>query len=177
MKSTVKTIAVLMFISVASISGTTANGVIKDVPIKPFERLSVGGNLHVILTDGPDQMLRIEGGSKAVSSVVLNQKGSELILSSTDWSKDDEPLTVYLNVTDLNMLIISGDVTVECKTVIHGAVLSVLHKGTGAVKIRSDAALIQTMTTGSGRIAVEGTYARTVSRLNASNHMLVAYSK
>jgi hypothetical protein len=47
MKSTVKTIAVLMFISVASISGTTANGVIKDVPIKPFERLSVGGRIAV----------------------------------------------------------------------------------------------------------------------------------
>jgi hypothetical protein len=70
MKTTVKTIAVLMSISVASISGTTASGVIKDVQIKPFERLS-----------------------------------------------------------------------------------------------------------GSGRIAVEGTYASTVSRLNASNHMLVAYSK
>lgn len=94
-----------------------------------------------------------------------------------EWNDENDPVTVYLTVSELNMLVISGNAMVECETTIHGSVLSLLHKGTGAVKLKSDADLVQTMITRSGRIAVEGNYTNTVSRLDASNHMLVAYSK
>jgi hypothetical protein len=177
MKTNLKRIALLLLISISAVVSSAASGISKELPVSSFQKLSVSGNLHVVLTDGTHQMLRIEGSNKAVSSVVMSQRGSELHLSSTEWRKDDEPLAVYLHVTDLNMLIISGDATVECETIIHGSMLSLLHKGTGAVKLKSDADLIQTMTTRSGRIAVEGNYTNTVSRLDASNHMMVAYLK
>lgn len=177
MKANLKSLTLLLLISLSVIASAAASSVSKELPVSSFQKLSVSGNLHVVITDGASQMLRIEGSNRAVSSVVINQKDSELSLSRIELREDDEPVTVYLNAGDLTMLIISGNATVECRSVIHGAVVSVLHKGTGAVKLKSDAALIQTMTTRSGRIAVEGAYASIVSRLNASNHMLVAYSK
>ena len=177
MKTNLKSLMLLLLISLSAIASAAAGSISKELPVSSFQKLSVSGNLHVVFTAGTNQMVRIEGSNRAVSSVVMNQKDSQLTISRMEWNDENDPVTVYLTVSELNMLVISGNAMVECETTIHGSVLSLLHKGTGAVKLKSDADLVQTMITRSGRIAVEGNYTNTVSRLDASNHMLVAYSK
>jgi hypothetical protein len=86
-------------------------------------------------------------------------------------------VTVYLPIHELQTLIVSGNASVTCDAVIHAAVFSVLHKGTSSIKLKSDAAVIQTMTTRSGRISVEGAYSTVVSRKDSENHLIVAYMK
>ncbi len=177
MKTNLKSLILLLLISLSGIASAAARSISKELPVNSFQKLSVSGNLRVVFTDGTNQMVRIEGSNRAVSSVVMDQKDSQLFINRLELNDENDPVTVYLNVSEMNMLIISGNATVECKTTIHGSVLSLLHKGTGAVTLKSDADLIQTMITHSGRIAVEGNYTNMVSRLDASNHMLVAYSK
>ena len=149
----------------------------KEVSISVFQKLNVNNYLRVIFTNYCDGKITIEGTEKAVASVIIDQEGTTLSLSRSESADEAEKVTVYMPSSEMNTLIVSGDATVECETIIHTNVLSLLHKGTGLVKLKSDAGVIQTMATRGGRIAVTGEYTTTVSRMDASNHMIVAYSK
>lgn len=156
---------------------TYAKAFSKEVTIDDFQKLTADGNIHLVFIDNNDGKMRIEGTENAIASVLNEQNRGELSISRDEAKDNYEPVTVYIPVSEMNTLIISGDVSVECETTVHANVFSLLHKGTGTIKLKSDANVIQTMTTKSGRIAVEGDYTNTVSRMDASNHLIVAYTK
>lgn len=178
MKTKTKSLLLFFIVTLSAMGVTTyAKAFSREVAVSDFQKLTVNGNMHLVFVDAGDNKLRIEGSGSAIASVVTEQNHGELEISRDETADSDESVTVYIPVSEMNTLIISGDVSVECKTTVHANVFSLLHKGTGTVKLKSDASVIQTMTTKTGRIAVEGEYTNTVSRMDASNHLIVAYTK
>lgn len=74
----------LLLISLSVIASAAAGSISKELPVSSFQKLSVSGNLHVVFTAGTNQMVRIEGSNRAVSSVVMNQKIHSL--PSAEWN-------------------------------------------------------------------------------------------
>ena len=178
MKATTKILMLLVLI------GLTTTGIAapsktftRDVAVNTFQKLTAVGNMEIIFVDNNENKIRLEGSKQAIATVVMEQNDQELSVTRNENGDNDEIVTIYVPVSEMNTLIIGGDASVKCETTLHANVLSLLHKGTGSVQLKSDADVIQTMTTKSGRIAVEGAYTSTVSRMDASNHLIVAYSK
>jgi len=178
MKTRAKMLLIFFVVTLSAMGKTTyAKAFSKEVTISNFQKLTADGNMHLVLINDGDGRMRIEGTENAIATVVTEQNNGELSITRNESTNISEPVTVYIPVSNMNTLIISGDASVECETTVHAKVFSLLHKGTGTVKLKSDASVIQTMTTKSGRIAVEGEYTNTVSRMDASNHLIVAYTK
>ena len=173
MKTTLLSVILMSFSLISFAHGPSKNEISS---ISPYDKLQISGNVNLVISDSGSDF-RIVGNDKEAASIITQQNGSELIISRESNSEKDKPVTIYLAPSNLNTLIVSNEATVTCETTIHGNVLSILHKGSGAIKMRSDANLIQTMTTKSGRISIEGEYSSIVSRMDRSNHLIIAYSK
>lgn len=149
----------------------------KKVTVSDFNKLTVEDNINLILYAGDEPGLSIEGNSKEVESVKVKQRGDELVISRDRRSSKQEPITVYVVTKNLKELTVAGTASVQCDDVLHTHVLSVLHTGTGNVKLKSDASIVITVSSNHGRIVVEGNYSNVVSRLDSFNRVIVAYSK
>lgn len=148
----------------------------KEITVGVFQKLVVGDNIHVIIINDHHSAITLAGSPTTVASVNVEENNGTLKIGINNSSGKDM-VTAFVPASELNSIEVSGNATVECQTILHGTVISVLHAGISAVKLKSDAALIQTMTTGSGRISVEGSYTNTVSRKDGDDNLIVAYSK
>ena len=154
-----------------------AGAISKKVILSDFHKLTVEDNVNLVLDTGDQPGLSIEGNPNEVESVDVKQEGDELVISRSRSSSKQEPVTVYIVTTNLTDLIVANNASVKCDDVLHADVLSVLHTGTGSVKLKSDASIVRTVSSNHGRIVVEGNYANVVSRLDSYNRVIVAYSK
>ena len=179
MKAKAIFIAIVAIITNNFISSSIAQAevITKKVTVSDFNKLTVEDNINVILYSGDQPGLSIEGNSKEVESVKVKQRGDELVISRDSRSSKQEPITVYVVTKNLKDLTVAGTASVQCDNALHTPVLSVLHTGTGNVKLKSDAPIVITVSSNHGRMVVEGNYANVVSRLDSYNRVIVAYSK
>lgn len=102
--------------------------------VKPYDRVVVWGELHVVVMQGPLDSVRVAGGLEELDNYGLRQEGNTLFLNPmtpTHTPDGQTRLCVILRTPELRHLEVNGDAGVTLADSIAGDSLNVALKGWG----------------------------------------------
>jgi hypothetical protein len=107
----------------------------KEVIIgSPFQRISITGNISVMLTNKPAGTVLVEGNENDLNNMRYRIKDNELVINATR-KKRSVQLTIYLSAAMLKNMLINGDGDVSSADVIKTDDLHIWLNGNLNVKI------------------------------------------
>lgn len=97
--------------------GIKGNGnvVKQERQISSFNSLEVGGAFRVILTQGDKESLTVETDENLLEVIKTSVVGNKLKISTTEDISNSEALNIYLTITDLKEMEISGACKLSCE--------------------------------------------------------------
>jgi hypothetical protein len=112
----------------------------------------------VVLSQGDHQSVQVEADKAAMEYIETETKGNTLVVKNREghWHNLGH-ITVYITMTDINAIELSGSGSVESQTPIKASELKIGLSGSGNVKISSlQAPVLTADITGSGDIYLSG---------------------
>jgi hypothetical protein len=98
--------------------GIKGNGnvVKQERQISSFNSLEVGGAFHVFLTQGDKAALTVEADENLLDAIKTNVIGNTLKISTSEDINDSHALNIYLTITKLEEMEISGACKLTCES-------------------------------------------------------------
>lgn len=124
-----------------------------------FEELIVSGSMHVYLSQGPVQAVRVEAESNLLPYIITNRQGDELKVKTEDNTSISytHPINIYLTTPDIKKISMLGSGKIETKdTLRNDDGLKISLAGSGSINIRMNAPEADANIAGSGNITVSG---------------------
>ena len=112
----------------------------KDYGVSYFNQIELRGPFNVELVQSDEQNLEIRASEKVHDDLEVNVKNNRLIIDLDDkiFSKS-KSIKVYITVTELEKIIITGAVNLEAENVIKTEDLKIEFEGAGQVNIDLEA--------------------------------------
>lgn len=131
----------------------------RDVPAFQGISYRVPGKLY--LRQGSPQKVEIEGDPAILEKIETRTEGSRLIIETArkwfDWDWNDEEVTVYITVKDIESIGVSGSGDLIAQTKITAENLDLKVSGSGSLKAEVEArGVLEAGVSGSGNMAVMG---------------------
>jgi len=130
---------------------------VREVPSFSGISISVHGNVH--LRQGHEQKVIVEGSQRVLEDLITEVRSGILsIRMPSRWNfRRSEELTVYITVTGLESLSVSGSASVFTDSPLTAGDLTVVISGSGRVEIGElSARTMNTTVSGSGRLTLGG---------------------
>jgi hypothetical protein len=130
--------------------------------VETFTKLAFRTPGKLLLRQGPVQKVEIEGKADIIKEIETRVEGSKLIIGKEgkwfDWgSYDDEKITVYVTVKNLDAISVSGSGTLIAETPFTTENMDLNVSGSGDLKIHVEATgNIEANVSGSGDIELRG---------------------
>jgi hypothetical protein len=94
----------------------SGNVVKQERQISSFNSLEVGGAFRVFLTQGEKESLTVEADENLLEVIKTSVVGNTLKISTTEDISNSEALNIYLTITDLKEMEISGACKISCES-------------------------------------------------------------
>ncbi|SNR16020.1 head GIN domain-containing protein [Tenacibaculum jejuense] len=123
-----------------------------------FDEVSVGGSFDVILIDGREGKVTIEGEENIIPYIITEVRGNTLkikVQKNTN-VRFNRKLTVTVPFEDINGIALGGSGNVRSEKVVRGENVSLSIGGSGNIKTKVKASTLSTSIGGSGNIRVAG---------------------
>jgi hypothetical protein len=127
--------------------------------VSAFDELEVHGSIHVYITQGPMQPVRIEGDENLLQYVEIIEQGDRLEIKNRDGVNIDptSEMKVYLTTPDLNSINVTGATMVVSQSNISTNDKMVIHSsGASQINLQVDAPEINMEMSGSGEVHLKG---------------------
>lgn len=132
---------------------------VQDREVPAFSGISISVAGKVYIRQGPVQKVTVEGSERVLEDLITEVRSGRLNIrmpSRWNFRRNDE-LTVYITVTELESLAVSGSASVFTETPIRTDDLTVAISGSGRVEIGDlSARNLETTISGSGRLNLAG---------------------
>ncbi|WP_299836535.1 head GIN domain-containing protein [uncultured Tenacibaculum sp.] len=124
-----------------------------------FDEVSVGGSFEVVLVDGREGKITIEGEENIIPYIVTEVRGDKLKINVKKNTniRFTRKLTVTIPFEDISSLSLGGSGNITSKKVINSSNVSLAIGGSGNIKAKVKASNVSTSIGGSGNIRVAGT--------------------
>ena len=142
--------------------GEVGNGnVVKQTrEVSSFNSISVSGAYHVILSQGSKQSVIVEADENLQPLIKTEVKGNELIIENKRSISHSHSMNVYLTVTDLKKIDLSGAVDLETNGTLKADELSIDESGASDTKMDISVTKLDLDCSGGSKLRFSGTASR-----------------
>ncbi|WBO84363.1 head GIN domain-containing protein [Hymenobacter yonginensis] len=148
--------------------------------VAAFTRLGVANSAKIVLRQGSPQRVEVEATTADLARIETVVEGGRLRISTKQqngrmWSGDnlEGPVTVYVTMTDVAELSVSGSGQIKAEEAVKADRLSLAVSGSGRILLpRLTASELKSAVSGSGEIQVAGTCPRHEARISGSGNVL-----
>ncbi len=157
MKKILSLIAAILLVSSASIAQKRET---RDV--STFTKISFRSPGKVYVKQGSPQKVEIEGSAEVLEKIKTNVEDGKLSIGSDEkwsnwsWGDDDDKVTVYITVANIEALSVSGSGDLIAQTKITSNNLKLNVSGSGSLEAEIDAADVDADVSGSGDMDLKG---------------------
>src|SRR5882672_8318770 len=130
--------------------------------VSTFTKVSFRSSGKVLIKQGSPQKVEIEGSSEALGEIKTKVEGGKLIIGPEEgwtnwhWSDNNNKVTVYITVANIEALSVSGSGNLVAETKITGNNLDLDVSGSGSLEAEIDAADVDADVSGSGDMNLSG---------------------
>ena len=129
----------------------------RKVDLSRFTGISIPGSAKVYLTQGSEQMVRIEGQENIIDNLILDVSGGVWRIAGKKSVWRSETLKIYITIEDLSLIKISGSGDVFTQNHFQGKRdLELRISGSGTVKLDIEVDDVDGSVSGSGDIYLAG---------------------
>ena len=118
-------------------------------------------NANVILTQGTETALRVEGDLRLIKSIRTEVLNGALVISGTN----NRPVTVYVTMEEINLIEINGAGKVFSSQPVNSDMLLLKVNGTGSIKLDVRALALGMIVKGTGKIIASGSVGESFVRV------------
>jgi hypothetical protein len=149
----------LLFACQPNDSRSSGEQVLEERSLKPFSRLRVSGIINLSLSQGDQESLRVEGDSKWVDQLKVEQRGDLLSISLKEgqksWGKN-EKIEVFLQLKDLRELEFEGAGQIKTSSLLELDDLLITGKGVGNIILELEAERLEAELNFVGNMELKG---------------------
>jgi hypothetical protein len=149
----------LLFACQPNDSRSSGEQVLEERRLKPFSRLRVSGIINLSLSQGDQESLRVEGDSKWVNQLKVEQRGDLLSISLKEgqksWGKN-EKIEVFLQLKDLRELEFEGAGQIKTSSLLELEDLLITGKGVGNIILELEAERLEAELNFVGNMELKG---------------------
>ncbi|MBG8553144.1 head GIN domain-containing protein [Hymenobacter guriensis] len=129
-----------------------------------FQELSLGLPAEVIVRQGDEQRVEVDAAAEDLQQIETTVKDGRLRIrrpekSGFRWTDDykfKQPVKIYVTMTTLKLLSVSGSGSIRTETPVKATQLKLSMSGSGRLQVNAVADALTTSISGSGRILVSG---------------------
>jgi hypothetical protein len=160
--------AVLLGVSAIALAANETNEVSKH-SIEPanFYGLIVNTNANIILSQGDENEIRVEGSKKDIKSIKAEVENGALVISGSG----SKPVDIYVSAEELNLIEINGSARVLGKGSLNSDIMLLKVNGNGSMKVDVRALSVGMVVNGSGKIIVSGSCGESYSTIKGSGNI------
>ncbi len=124
--------------------------------VRGFERVSVGGNFEVYITQGTSTDIELLADDNLINKIDVYVSGGTLYIGTKECIKPRSPLRVYIQNPVFSRIELSGSSKIMSQNKIVSRNLDLFCSGSGDLDFSLETENLKTNISGSGRIYVEG---------------------
>lgn len=173
MKKSIALLSALLLITTASFAQKRET---RDVPT--FTKISFRTAGKVYVKQGSPQKVEIEGSSEMLEKIKTKVEGGKLSIGPEDswrnwnWGNSDK-VTVYITVTTVEGLAVSGSGELIGQTKITGSEINLDVSGSGSLTAEIEATDVDSDVSGSGQIDIKGKFKSVSADVSGSGQVSV----
>ncbi|MCX6292276.1 MAG: DUF2807 domain-containing protein [Bacteroidetes bacterium] len=133
-----------------------------------FYGLILKSNAQVVLSQGTETSVRIEGDAKNVSSVQTNIENGALVIAG----KNDNPVTIFVTICDVSLLEVEGTGKIYSNQVINSDMLLLKVIGSGSIHVDVRSLSLGMIVKGNGKIYVKGSTGDSFTRVFGNGQVI-----
>ncbi|MCC7233304.1 MAG: DUF2807 domain-containing protein [Bacteroidia bacterium] len=130
----------------------TAEMLNDDRTMGNFYGLIVNTPANVILNQGSDNQVSVEGDRNLISHVSTSIRNGALVIDGNN----NRPVTIYVTMEDINLIEINGDAKVYSSQLINSDFLLLKVNGSGSIKLDVRSLSLGMIVKGDGKIIASG---------------------
>jgi hypothetical protein len=159
MKTSILSFVFAAITSLACANSNDFSSVLRQT--EKFNGLIVNSNANVILSQGEESSVRIEGDQNTVGQVNTEVNHGALVISG----QNSKPVTIYITVEEINLIEINGSAKIYANTLINSDIILLKVNGSGSIKADIRALTVGMIVKGSGKIIASGSTGESYSRV------------
>jgi hypothetical protein len=132
-----------------------------------FYGLILKSNARVVLTQGMEPSVRIEGDERSVTSVQTTIENGALIING----KNDLPVIVYVTAGEISLIEVEGNGTIISNQPVYSDILLLKVVGSGTIRLDVRSLSIGMIVRGSGKIYAKGSTGDSYIRVTGSGEV------
>ena len=133
--------------------------------------VSLALSADVKLVADSSAMVKIEGESNIIEAIVLEQRGTKLIIKSEPCFSSSKPVTISIPMKMVSELQINGSGSIRSDTKLKASDLELGINGSGDIDLDVDATNVMSKINGSGNIILKGAAQRHKIQVNGSGDL------
>lgn len=128
--------------------------------------LAIGADVKLVADSSG--MVKIEGESNIIEAILLEQKGTNLRISSEPCFSANKPITITIPMKNVSDLQINGSGSIKSESKMSASDLELGINGSGDIDLEVDATNVMSKVNGSGNINLKGAAQRHKIEVNGS---------
>ena len=167
MKTTIKTTTLLLtailLVASCNLIGESGSGNVirQERHLSSFNAIDVSGAFDVYLSQGTTQSVIVEADDNLMKLIKTEVNGNTLEISNKEPIGHSKSLKIYLTVTDLNKIELSGAVNIQTQTKLKVDELSIEVSGATDSKMDFDVRKLKVECSGGSKLHFSGTASET----------------
>jgi hypothetical protein len=162
MKTQLLTAALLVSLSACSMVYGESSELLSDLRnTGDFYGVVVNGNANVILSQGQQTSVKIEGDSRAIGSLKTEVSNGALVISG----ENVRSVNVYVTVDDINLVEVNGSARVYAAGPINSDLILLKVNGSGSIRMDVRSLSLGMIVKGSGKIVASGSTGDSYTRV------------
>ena len=133
-----------------------------------FFGLILRSNANVILSQGKETSVRIEGDARNISSIETSLDNGALVISG----KNETPVTIYITMNDINLIEVDGNGKIYSNDIINSDMLLIKVIGNGSINVDIRSLSLGMIVRGNGKIYVKGSTGDSFTRITGSGKVV-----
>jgi hypothetical protein len=148
--------------------------------VDTFTKISFRTSGKLYIKQGPTQKVELQGDKEVLSKIETEVSGGRLSIGREDknwrmWDRDDDKITVYITVKDIEGISVSGSGDAISEGVLKTGDLDLNVSGSGNLEIEVNAnGSMEANVSGSGNIDVKGSCRALESKVSGSGNVKIA---
>jgi hypothetical protein len=134
----------------------SGNVVNETRPVESFNSIDLRGSGALLLSQGPQQPLRIEAEDNIHKVLTIRIESGKLIIGSDSCISATKPIRIYATAKDILNLEVSGSGTITGENMIQEDSLNLKLSGSGSMDLDLNTKTLRTVMPGSGAVLLRG---------------------
>lgn len=139
--------------------------------LETFSGIELKSAANIYVTQGDVQEVRIEAEDNLIEKISTKVKNNSLVVSDDDDIRYTKPVTIYITVTDLCLLELTGSGNIVTRSQFQCDFMNVKLSGSGDIRVMVNSKALKANLSGSGNLVLNGSSAETDYRISGSGNI------